>query len=314
MQRSAIEVQHLVRVFRKKDGEILRAVDGISFDVRKGEIFGFLGPNGAGKTTTLKILTTLLQPTSGTASVHGYDVVRNPLGVRKHICVVLQQDAIELHLSVRNNFRTFGRFHGLSAAETDRHMDRVVELFGLREQLNEKGMDLSGGLKRRVQVAKMFMIDKPVVFLDEATTGMDAFNKRTTLAAIKEEAAKGRTIVLTTHLLEEAESLCDSIAIIHHGKIIARGSVDEVKSMGLRLLQVSLTFEKMTKHISSMLKAWKPIRMEMKDSQVEMTVKDEETAYRVLAAARRTRRLQAFEINAASLEDVFVELIDRRMS
>jgi ABC-2 type transport system ATP-binding protein len=208
----AIEVNALVKVFSKRNQRTIRAVDGLSIQVPKGSIFGLLGPNGAGKTTTIRILTTLLTPSAGEARVMGYDVVQNPLAVRRQICVVVQENAIELHLSVQNNFRVFGRFHGLDANEIQRRTERISELFGLTEYLNEKGMDLSGGLKRRVQVAKTFLIDKPVVFLDEATTGMDTFNKRATIQAIKEESRKGRTIVLTTHVLDEAEVLCDSIA------------------------------------------------------------------------------------------------------
>ncbi len=220
---ASIEVRNLVKVYQKRHHEPVRAVDDISFTVRRGEIFGLLGPNGAGKTTTIRILTTLLQPTSGSAHVLGHDILADPLAARKQICVVVQENAIELFLSVRNNLRTFGRFHGFATREIDHRMGRVIELFGLRDVVNEKGMDLSGGLKRRVQVAKMFLVDKPVVFLDEATTGMDAVNKRATLQAIREESRKGRTIVLTTHNMKEAEALCGEITFIKEGTIRAIG-------------------------------------------------------------------------------------------
>ncbi|MBI3005623.1 MAG: ABC transporter ATP-binding protein [Ignavibacteriales bacterium] len=307
----AIEVNNLVKEFRQKNRTI-RAVDGVSFQVRRGEIFGLLGPNGAGKSTTIKILTTLIPPTGGTASVLGYDVVSNPLDVRKQICVVVQENAIELYLSVRNNFQTFGRFHGLTAKEIDQRSARVSELFGLKEFLDHKGIDLSGGLKRRVQVAKMFMVDKPMVFLDEATTGMDTFNKRATIDAIKEESRKGRTIVLTTHMLDEAEQLCDSLAIVNHGKVIAHGSIDKVKSMGLQLLYVNLEFKKVTKEILRNIHASRPMKVDVRDSSVEVTVRDEQHALKVLTSAKRNRTLQHFEINSASLEDVFVELVDKK--
>jgi len=189
----AIEVRNLVKVYQKRSQPPVRALEGISFDVPQGRIFGLLGPNGAGKTTTLKILTTLLPATSGSARILGYDVAAHPLEVRKNICVVLQENAAELYLSLRDNFRTYGRFHGLNWREIEVRADRVMELFGLDEYRNQKLIDLSGGLKRRLQVAKVFMVDKPVVFLDEATTGMDAINKRATIQAIREEARRGRT-------------------------------------------------------------------------------------------------------------------------
>lgn len=191
-------------------------------------------------------------------------------------------------------------------------MGRIVELFGLGEHLRAKGVDLSGGLKRRVQVAKMFLVDKPVVFLDEATTGMDTFNKRATIAAIREEAKRGRTVVLTTHVLEEAEELCDSLAIINHGRMIATGSKDQVKAMGLKLLYVWLDFEKFPKAFLQRLRRYRPLKMEMKKTSVELTLQDENAALKIVADARRTGRLQNFEIMNATLEDIFVELIDKK--
>jgi ABC-2 type transport system ATP-binding protein len=310
----AIEVRSLVKLFEKRNQRAVRAVDGLSLEIPKGSIFGLLGPNGAGKTTTIRILTTLLTPTSGDARVMGFDVVRHPLAVRRHICVVVQENAIELHLSVQNNFRVFGRFHGLSAVEIQRRTDRVSELFGLREYLAEKGMDLSGGLKRRVQVAKTFLIDKPVVFLDEATTGMDTFNKRATIEAIREESRKGRTIVLTTHVLDEAEVLCDSIAIMNHGKLIARGSVDSVKAYGLRMMTLSLTLGEVTEATLDLIRTFQPVSIDVKKTTLDVTVQDGTTALSILSAVRQQADVRHFEITTASLEDVFVQLLDKKVS
>ena len=310
----AIEVSSLVKVFAKRSQRTIRAVDGLSFQVPKGSIFGLLGPIGAGKTTTLRILTTLLTPTAGEARVMGHDVVQSPLAVRKQICVVVQENAIELHLSVQNNFRVFGRFHGLSAGEIQRRTDRVSELFGLSEYLNEKGMDLSGGLKRRVQVAKTFIIDKPVVFLDEATTGMDTFNKRTTIQAIKEESRKGRTIVLTTHVLDEAEVLCDSIAIMNHGKLVAQGSVDSVKAYGLRMMSLSMSLAEISPSTLDLVRTYQPISIDVKNTTIDVTVKDDNTALAILAAVRQQAEVRYFEITTASLEDVFIQLLDKKVS
>jgi len=308
----AIEVSGLIKVFSKRRQHPVRAVDGLSFRVEKGAIFGLLGPNGAGKTTTIKILTTLLTPTGGEARVMGHDVVRDPLAVRRQICVVVQENAIELHLSVRNNFRVFGRFHGLTAQEATKRTDRVSELFGLGEYLNEKGMDLSGGLKRRVQVAKTFLIDTPVVFLDEATTGMDTFNKRTTVQAIKEESRKGRTIVLTTHVLDEAEALCDSLAIMNHGKLIARGSVDSVKACGLRLTSLSLSLTDVQPATVDFIRTFDPVDLDIRNTTIDITLRDDNAALDLLAALRQQSLVRHFEITTATLEDVFVQLLDKK--
>jgi ABC-type multidrug transport system ATPase subunit len=312
MTKTIAEVQNLVRTFTKRKHAPVQALKGISFRVEKGQIFGLLGPNGAGKTTAIKILTTLLPPTSGSASVCGHDVVAQGYEVRKHICAVMQENAIEMYLSVRNNFRTFGRFHGLSAAETGRRTDHVAELFGLREYMNETGMDLSGGEKRRVQVAKMFLVDKPVVFLDEATTGMDAFNKRTTLKAIREESHKGRTILLTTHLLDEAETLCDYVVILNHGAILARGNVEEVKSTGLQLYTVTLTCESDSSSLAQWIQQWNPVTVEREQDTFTIAVQTEVQALELVTAARSAYSLRRFEISRASLEDAFVELVDKK--
>jgi len=309
---TTISVQNLVKEYPRPDGGVLRAVDDISFTVEQGRIFGLLGPNGAGKSTTIKVLTTLLPPTSGTVLINGFDVVTRSLQVRNNLCVVLQENAVEVFLTVRHNFLTFGRFHGLSAAQVEKKMGRVVELFGLQEVLNQKPIDLSGGLKRRVQVAKMFLVDKPVVILDEATTGMDTFNKRATVNAIREEAQTGRTIILTTHMLEEAEELCDSIAIINHGKIVAGGTMDEVKKMGLQMFYLTLKFNEIGKELQELVQKFAPVKLDIVDNQVSVTVREHHTALNILSLAQSTGALKHFEITTASLEDVFVELIDRK--
>lgn len=311
MEPSAISIQNLVKEYHRNGKETLRAVDSISFDVRKGEIFGLLGPNGAGKSTTIKILTTLIPPTSGTALVNGFDVMKQSIDVRKNICVVIQENAVDTYLTVKSNFLTFGKFHGLTRKETETRSERVIELFGLKEVLNHRAMDLSGGMKRRVQVAKMFLVDKPIVFLDEATTGMDTFNKRATIAAIKEESKHGRTIVLTTHMLNEAEELCDAIAIINHGKMVANGTTGEVKKMGLEMFYLSLKVKEMTKELEEELKLHQPVKMETKESDIELTIRDHDTALKILSILHSRGLLVNFEMSSASPEDVFVALLDR---
>ena len=227
---SAIDVVNLEKVYARRRCDPVRAVDGLSFSVATGSIFGLLGPNGAGKSTTLRILTTLLRPTSGTARVAGYDVVREALQVRRNIAVVIQENAAELFLNVRENLLTFARFHGLRGSEMPRRADRVLAQFGLEREAARKAMDLSGGYRRRVQVAKMFMVDTPVLFLDEFSTGMDPILRRAVMALLREAAGQGRTIVLTTHILHEAEELCDDILIVDRGRQVARGDVSSLKA------------------------------------------------------------------------------------
>jgi ABC-2 type transport system ATP-binding protein len=306
----SISVTNLIKEYSRNKEKPLRAVNDISFAVESGKIFGLLGPNGAGKSTTIKILSTLVAPTSGTVLVNGFDVVQQSLDVRKSLCVVLQENAVEVYLTVRHNFLTFGRFHGMTAAEIERKMGHILDLFSLHDVINQKPIDLSGGLKRRVQVAKMFLVDTPIVFLDEATTGMDTFNKRSTMDAIREEARRGRTIVLTTHMLEEAEELCDSIAIINHGKIVASGTTDEVKKMGLQMFYLSLKFSELGKEVEELLLKFAPVKLKIVNNEVSVTVREHHTALNILSLAQSSGALKHFEISTASLEDVFVELID----
>ena len=307
---TAISIKNLVKEYHRKREAPLRAVDDISFDVESGKIFGLLGPNGAGKSTTIKILSTLVPPTSGTVLINGFDVVQQSLEVRKNLCVVLQESAVEVFLTVKHNFLTYGRFHGMSSAEIEKKMGRVVELFSLHDVINQKPIDLSGGIKRRVQVAKMFLVDKPIVFLDEATTGMDTFNKRATVKAIREEAERGRTILLTTHMLEEAEELCHSIAIINHGKIVASGTTDDVKKMGLQLFYLSLKFSEMGKELEELIQKFATVKIEIVNNEATVTVREHNVALNILSLAQSSGALKHFEISTASLEDVFVELID----
>jgi ABC-2 type transport system ATP-binding protein len=227
----AITVDALRKTFERRGAPPVHAVDGLTFAVPTGHIFGLLGPNGAGKTTTLKILTTLLRPTSGTAHVAGIDVIHDPLGVRRKIVVVVQESAAELFLTVRDNLLTFGRFYGLRGIDLTRRSEDIMEKFGLTNDASRKAVDLSGGFRRRVQVAKALLVNTPIVFLDEFSTGMDPILKRSVMGLLRDEARKGRTIVLTTQILTEAEALCDDILIINHGREVARGDVETIKAL-----------------------------------------------------------------------------------
>jgi ABC-2 type transport system ATP-binding protein len=309
----AIATNDLVKVYGEKSRTPARALDGLAIEVNKGEIFGLLGRNGAGKTTLIRILTTLIRPTSGSASVMGWDVVRDPLQVRKQICAVLQENAVEIYLSVADNLDTYARFHSVPLPEIRRRSERVLDQFGLGEYRHQKVIDLSGGLKRRVQVAKVFMVDRPVVFLDEATTGMDPINKRATIDAIRGEAQQGRTIVLTTHVLSEAEELCDTIAIIDRGKCLVRGDLQTIKALSSRAFDMTMTFDSLTDAILAELRQLPLLKMTRKLDSVELCVKGKElTAIEILNRLSRKYTITQFEVSGATLEEVFLELLDQR--
>lgn len=309
---SAIQVNHLVKVFPSKKHPGVKAVDDVSFQVKKGEIFGLLGPNGAGKTTIVKILTTILWPTSGSASVYGYDVRTDPLSVRKQIAVVLQETAVETLFSVRDNLLIFGYLHGLAGKAISKRIEQVLDQFGLKEKSKEKAQDLSLGMRRRLQVAKVFMVDSPVLFLDEATTGMDPIIKRQTLDSIRRLANEGRTIVLTTQLLAEAEALCDNLIILNQGKAIASGNLEKLRTLATRRFHVSVTFADASPEAFEAIRGLNPLSISISDRTVDMVFSGEETTILGhLQSISEKWRLDHFEVRGADLEEIFVELLGK---
>jgi ABC-2 type transport system ATP-binding protein len=309
MSHHAIVVEHLVKTFERRRQPPVHAIDDVSFSVRRGSIFGLLGPNGAGKTTTLRILTTLAQPTAGQVWVEGFDVIRHPLDIRRRISVVIQENAAELFLTVRDNLATYGRFHGLSAATIRARSEDVLDQFALGSEAGRKVMDLSGGFRRRVQVAKVFMVDTPVVFLDEFSTGMDPLLKRSVMTRLRDEAARGRTIVLTTQILSEAEELCDDILILNGGRQAARGDVNALKLLSAGLYDVTVTYDRMPEGLESDIDAFHPQRFQVNQNTVVVTLKDRETRVVDVVGKLASRgRVLRLEVGGASLEDVFVEL------
>jgi ABC-2 type transport system ATP-binding protein len=310
MEAPALHVEDLVKVYRRRNAAASRAVDGLSFTVPHGTIFGLLGPNGAGKTTTLKILNTLIAPTSGTARVLGFDVVRDGLAVRRRISVVIQESATEMFLSVRDNLLAYARFHGLADGHARRRADDLLARFQLDGDADRKAMDLSGGQRRRIQVAKVFLVDTPVVFMDEFSTGMDPILKRAVMAMLREEAARGRTIVLTTQILGEAEELCDDILIMSRGRQVARGDVHALKLLSDGMREVAITFDRLPDGLEAELRALEPLHLRVRDATVELGVKMPEAEVLALVARLAARgTVLRVEVGGASLEDVFVELL-----
>jgi ABC-type multidrug transport system ATPase subunit len=225
---------------------------------------------------------------------------------------VLQQNAVEVFLSVFDNLATYARFHAVPRKEVSGRIERVLGQFGLTEHRNQKVIDLSGGLMRRVQVAKVFMVDKPLVFLDEATTGMDPINKRATLDAIREQARQGRTILLTTHILEEAEELCDTIAIIDRGRLIASGDLPTITSLVADAVDVNATFQSVTPAMLEAFQRLPLLKFERKGKTIIATVRTGDVAIlETIALLSRESPLLHVEIQSATLEDVFLKLLGR---
>jgi ABC-2 type transport system ATP-binding protein len=206
------------------------ALSNVSFEVEKGEIFGLLGPNGGGKSTLFRILSTMMVPTEGRASIAGCDVVQDPAGVRRGVGVVFQSQSLDRALTVDENLRAQGHLHGLKGADLRARMERVTERMGLADRRKDIVETLSGGLRRRVEIAKALLHGPQVLLMDEASTGLDPAARRDLSRNVESLRDKeGVTILLTTHILEEA-GRCDRLALLHHGAIVAEGSPAALRS------------------------------------------------------------------------------------
>ncbi len=223
-----VEARNLTKVY---EGGVL-AVDHMNFEVEEGEVFGFLGPNGAGKTTTIKILVTLLKPTEGEAKVCGYDVMKKAHEVRKSIGIVFQDPALDTELTGRENLDYHARLYGLSSDVRRRRIEEVLELVELTDRADDLVKKYSGGMRRRLEIARGLMHYPKVLFLDEPTLGLDAQTRRAIWQYIRKlNKEEGMTIFLTTHYIEEADKLCDRVAIIDHGRTIALDKPSNLKDV-----------------------------------------------------------------------------------
>ena len=223
-----IEVRDLVKSFAGPKGTF-RAVDGVSFQVSAGEVYGLLGPNGAGKTTTLRMMATLFRPTSGTATVNGFDIVRESARVRAEIGFLSGDMGTYARLSPREMLNFFGKLHGMNSA---RLAKRIHELFGLLDMnsfADVRGDKLSTGMKQKAAIARSMLHDPPVLILDEPTAGLDVPTARVVEAAVLDAKRSGKCVLYSTHVMEEAEYLCDRIGVISGGKLRAEGTMEELR-------------------------------------------------------------------------------------
>ena len=220
----AVVAEGLVKEF----GDV-RALDGVDLVVPRGQVVGLLGPNGAGKTTTVRILSTLLKPTSGRAQVAGFDVLKDPDGVRRSIGLTGQYAAVDEYLTGRENLRMFGDLYHLAPAYVKQRSDELLEWFDLTEAADRPARTYSGGMRRRLDLAASLVAQPSILFLDEPTTGLDPRSRLGLWGVISNLVAQGTTVLLTTQYLEEADQLADDIVVIDHGRVIAHGTAEQLK-------------------------------------------------------------------------------------
>jgi ABC-2 type transport system ATP-binding protein len=305
----AITAERLTKEF---DG--LTAVDHVTFVVPEGELFGLLGPNGAGKTTTINMLSTLLRPTSGSATVAGFDVARSRDSVRKNIGIVFQEPALDVKLTGRENLEFHAMMYGIGRDERKRRIAEVLDLVELTQKASMLVETFSGGMKRRLEIARGLIQRPTVLFLDEPTLGLDAQTRRLIWDYIKKLNRESRvTIILTTHYMEEADFLCDRIAIMDHGKFVALDTPTSLKDMlggDVVCLEVAGDPERLMEELTSL--EW--IRKHSRhDNELHLTMERGERRIPELIRIAQNRgvTVDCVHLRKPSLEDVFLHYTGR---
>ena len=308
----AIEVRDLTKRYR---GNGFAAVDHVSFSVKSGEIFALLGPNGAGKTTTIKILTTLLKPTSGTAKVAGFDVSKDKDSVRKSIGIVFQEPSLDWRLTGRENLDFHARIYGIGRREREERIEEVLKLVELEDKADVVVDKYSGGMKRSLELARGFIHSPKVLFLDEPTLGLDTHTRRRIWDYIGELNDKeGVTIVLTTHHMEEADYLCERVGIMNQGKIIALDTPKNLKDLiGSDLVSLEMNTRDCNTDIFKKL----DFVTDFREYNDFVTLKMERGDLRIPAimevAQREGIEIKSVNLRKPSLEDVFLYITGRRI-
>jgi len=306
-----IEVLNLHRSF----GET-KAVQGVSFEVRPGEIFSLLGPNGAGKTTIISMLCCLLRPNEGDARVMGHSIRSDPLDVKSVLGVVPQDIALYEDLTARENLTFWGKMYGLRGAALKARVNEMLDIIGLRDRANERVGKYSGGMKRRVNIGVALLHKPKVIYLDEPTVGIDPQSRRNILDSVVALKNQGMTVLYTSHYMEEAQELSDHIAIMDHGKLIACGTHEELVKLVGQQTRIDLT---LNVEASRVLGAWQTVegvaRVSAEEGTISVLVEDSNRVLPRLfeAATRLSARITSVDIREPNLEAVFLHLTGRAL-
>jgi ABC-2 type transport system ATP-binding protein len=310
---SILEVQNLVKQY----GDFT-AVNGISFDIKEGEIFSLLGPNGAGKTTTISMLSTLYTPTSGDATIGEHSITKDPMAVKQIIGVVPQEIALYEDLTARENLIFWGQMYGLSGRSLNSRVDEVLEQIGLTDKAKNRVKTYSGGMKRRVNIGVGLLHKPRLLFMDEPTVGIDPQSRRAILETVKDLNKQGMTVLYTTHYMEEAQELSDRVGIIDHGELIALGTQDELtKQVGQTdTLVLHIGENDDSEVLANSLKGMKDIlEANATDHEISIITPQAENilASVVSKANERGMKIRSMDIREPNLEAVFLNLTGRAL-
>ncbi len=302
MNQYAVEVTNLT----KKFGDFV-AVSGVTFNIRRGQIFGFLGPNGAGKTTTIRMLLCLLRPTSGQATVLDYDIVRQPEEIRRHIGYMSQRFSLYNDLTVSENLDFYGRTYGVRGERLRKRKQFIIEMAGLQGRERELTRNLSGGWKQRLALGAAILHEPEMLFLDEPTAGVDPISRRAFWDLLYELAEDGTTIFVTTHYMDEAEH-CQDLAFIHNGRIIAQGSPEEIKLHKMRgqVLEIDCTQPDTAIGLLREMGLFEEVALYGALIHVVADGVVEQKPRIAQALAEAGVQVRAMDVIAPSLEDVFI--------
>jgi lipooligosaccharide transport system ATP-binding protein len=295
----------------KRFGELL-AVDGIDFDVQKGEAFGFLGPNGAGKTSTMRMVGCVSPPSGGTLSILGLDPLREGAAIRGRLGVVPQQDTLDMELTVRENVIIYGRYFGLARSELHGRADELLEFVQLTDRADSRVEPLSGGMKRRLTIARSLVNDPDLLLLDEPTTGLDPQARHTVWDRLFRLKQRGVTLILTTHYMDEAEQLCDRLVVMDKAKIVAEGSPRELigRYSTREVVELRFTVDEQPEQVATRINGLARRLEVLPDRLLLYTDDGDATAGRVHDLGLHP---DSVLVRRSTLEDVFLHLTGRTL-
>lgn len=290
------------------------ALKGISFDIRQGEFYGLLGPNGAGKTTTISIMSTLLEPDSGSVKIAGLDLKANPTDCKKIIGVVPQEIALYNELSAYDNLMFWGGLYNVAQSELKLRIDETLRLFGLYDRRNDKVKTYSGGMKRRINIASALLHQPRVLFMDEPTVGIDPQSRNLIFEVVEKLHKEGMTIVYTTHYMEEAERFCDRIGIIDNGKIIAQGTLDQLKSSSKISETIVISFQNLSEELYKKISSeWEGVTRQENDVHFATSDVKKDLAVIVLKCSQAGLSISRIDIKKVNLETIFLSLTGKQL-
>jgi len=313
---SIIRIEHISKIFQDRQRTVT-AVDDVTFEVKQGEIFGLLGPNGAGKSTLIRILTTLLRPSSGTAFVGPYEITKDPEKIRGIIGVCPQNSTLDNELTAYDNLEFYGKLEDVD----DRILpDRIGELLAkveLTDRAHMKVQTFSGGMKRKLEIVRAFIHRPLILFLDEPTIGLDPESRREVWQQIEQLNAENTTIILTTHYMDEAEKLCGRIAFVNQGRLISLDTMDNLRLLLPAGDLIEIGFDRMDERVLSAIRAYDlVISAEVKEQRLFISAKKGSTVLPAMLAIfeRYSVPMTTISIRSPSLEDVFIHLTGKNLS